>query len=200
MPPRKSRVDPVKAVVRRVIEAVEGGDRGRVSGGAALPQAMPPSLPGDAPPPQRMELFRELRAVIETSAENRTRLVALLVDEVSDGRIFAYRRFGVLRVLDELFTKSRLFRDSMVEALEPSVSRICMGKPSNQAEILRNEIAVAFLHVLHNWDVRFGDYYPILRSMARYYRYALRLINLGDHNAEVHEMSILLARFYCWVT
>jgi hypothetical protein len=167
-----------------------GGGGGVSAGGSAQEDAAPSS--------QRSELFRELRAVIEASAEDRARLVALLFDELSDARVPATKRLGVLRVMDDLFKKSRLFRDATVDALHSSIRKICLGKESNQAEILRNEVAVAFLHVLHNWDARFGEYYPLLNSMARYYRNAVRVINVGDDGAEVREMPFLLAWLYCF--
>ena len=109
---------------------------------------------------------------------------------VPDGPLSVYREvsaflFGrakesvkqrTLVVIDNLFRKSRDFRSVLCAELRDFVSRSCNRCESNIKEINKNPIALTAISLLGKWDQRFGELYPTLRAMARYYKETVKIL------------------------
>lgn len=104
-------------------------------------------------------------------------LYKLLMKAISSTRCAETKKLRALHIMGYVFLKSKDFRTIVSCELRSIIRMCCAGGESNAAAINSNPLAVKLFSCLHNWDTSFGSYYPELRSVARYYRESVRVLD-----------------------
>jgi hypothetical protein len=148
MPPRK--LSPVTCALKELTKEVVGVEEGKNSY-AVLKEILQLSPEG------ARSVYRELSAILFGRAKGSVKLRAL-------------------DVFDNLFRKSRDFRSLICSELRDFVSRCCNRCEGNVKDINKNPIALFAISLLGKWDQQFGEIYPPLRAMARFYKETVKIL------------------------
>ncbi|EFJ06434.1 hypothetical protein SELMODRAFT_186743 [Selaginella moellendorffii] len=121
-------------------------------------------------------LLKAIKALVRASDDNVKAAADLLMDRL--GKNHSQVRLLALLLIDQLFTRSKLFRGQIVAVLEKFMV-LCLGHrtdqplpaPADRAALLKAKA----LEIVERWNETFGPHYKELQLGYEYLKFTLRL-------------------------
>lgn len=153
--------------------------RGR-SRRASVPQivvAIKEALNKDLSAEETKALHRVIKGHLQAEDGAAESLYKLIIHAFNSWRHKEKSKKRALAILDFTFNRSKDFRLSVCSKLRELIRKCCNGCENNSRDINSNPLALQLFMRIHDWDRAFGNFYPELRAVARYYRESVKVLD-----------------------
>ena len=118
-----------------------------------------------------------VRSYLLNEINGAEKLYNILIKTLSSRRQGGHIKLRALDIINLIFLKSKEFRIIISKKLRELIRCCCNGFENNSRNILNNTLSTRLFTYIHHWDTRFGHVYPEVRTIARYYRESVPVLD-----------------------